>query len=65
MRGLEADWTGRQSSSKAGESKVDLDTDADRSDGRPARRVAPISVSENKIAIPARQYSYARLPSRG
>ena len=33
MRGLGTDWTGRQSSSKADESKVDLDTDADRADG--------------------------------
>jgi len=33
MQGLGTDWTGRPSSSKANESKVDLDTDADRADG--------------------------------
>jgi hypothetical protein len=32
MRGFLADWTGRRSSSKAADSKVDLDTDADLAD---------------------------------
>jgi hypothetical protein len=64
MRRLGIDWTGRQSSSKAGDSKVDLDTDADRGDGGRGEE-SPRPVSENRIAIPARRYSYARLLSRG
>jgi hypothetical protein len=32
LRGLGADWTGRQGNSKAADSKVDLDTDADLAD---------------------------------
>ena len=52
-RGLEADRTARQSRSKAGESKVDLDTDADRGQGEESPR---FQLSENKIAIPARGY---------
>ena len=53
MRGLEADRTERQSHSKAGESKVDLDTDADRGQGEESPR---FQLSENKIAIPAPGY---------
>ena len=53
---LEADWTERQSSSKAGESKVDLDTDADRTDRWQGEESPRFQLAENKIAIPAPGY---------
>ena len=46
------DWTGAPEQQQGDESKVDLATGANRTDGGES----PDLVSENKIAIPARRY---------